>query len=99
GTARWFQPGAEVRLLRDVGAGAALVSWQGEMRVAASTALPAPAEDRLRLVGNGPEEPSVTVPGRILQVTPHTQGAAAGLLLGVWTSDGGSELRIVRGAP
>ncbi|HZJ54631.1 MAG TPA: hypothetical protein VFD38_10875, partial [Myxococcaceae bacterium] len=59
GTARWFQPGSEVRVLRDVGAGAALVSWRGEMRVAASSAAAAPAEDRLRLVGTGPEEPSV----------------------------------------
>ena len=96
GTARWFQPGAEVRLLRDVGAGAALVSWQGEVRVAASSALPAPAEDRVRLLGSSPEEPSVTVPGRVLQVSP---GGPSALLLGVWTADGGSEIRIVRGAP
>lgn len=99
GTARWFQPGAEVRLLRDVGAGAALVSWQGEMRVAASSALPAPGEDRLRLVGAGPEEPSVAVPGRILQVSPGASGTGPALVLGVWTADGGSELRVVRGAP
>jgi hypothetical protein len=96
GTARWFQSGAEVRLLRDVGAGAALVSWQGEVRVAASSAAAAPTEDRLRLLGAGPEEASVTVPGRILQVSPGAPGA---LLLGVWTPDGGSELRLVRGAP
>src|SRR5262249_39700901 len=51
GTARWVRPGGEVRLLRDVGAGAALVSWSGQMRVAASSAAPAPAEDRLRLLG------------------------------------------------
>jgi hypothetical protein len=99
GTARWFQPGAEVRLLRDVGAGAALVPWQGEMRVAASSTLPAPVEDRLRLVGAGPEEPSVTVPGRILQVSPEAPGAGPAMLLGVWTADGGSEIRVVRGAP
>jgi hypothetical protein len=99
GTARWFQPGAEVRLLRDVGAGAALVSWQGEMRVAASSAQPAPPEDRLRLVGAGPEEPSVAVTGRILQVSPGAPGGGPALLLGVWTIDGGSEIRVVRGAP
>lgn len=99
GTARWFQPGSEVRVLRDVGAGAALVSWRGEMRVAASTAAAAPAEDRLRLVGAGPEEPSVAVPGRILQVCAEAPGAVPALLLGVWTADGGSELRVVRGAP
>jgi len=99
GTARWFQPGAEVRLLRDVGAGAALVSWQGEVRVAASSAQPAPSEDRLRLVGAGPEEPSVAVPGRVLQVSPGAPGAGPSLLLGVWTADGGSEIRVVRGAP
>jgi hypothetical protein len=99
GTARWFQPGAEVRLLRDIGAGAALVSWQGEVRVAASSALAAPSEDRLRLVGVGPEEPSVAVPGRILQVSPGLPGAGPALLLGVWTAEGGSELRVVRGPP
>jgi hypothetical protein len=88
-----------VRLLRDVGAGAALVSWQGEVRVAASSALPSPSEDRLRLVGAGPEEPSVAVPGRILQVSPGVPGAGQALLLGVWTADGGSELRVVRGTP
>jgi hypothetical protein len=99
GTARWFQPGAEVRLLRDVGAGAALVSWRGEVRVAASSAAAAPAEDRLRLVGQGPEEPSVTVAGRILQVSAGAPGPGPALVLGVWTPDGGSELRVVRGAP
>jgi hypothetical protein len=99
GTARWVQPGAEVRLLRDVGAGAALVPWRGEMRVAASSAAAAPPEDRLRLLGTGPEEPSVAVPGRILQVCAGAPGPGPALLLGVWTADGGSELRVVRGTP
>jgi len=99
GTARWFQPGSEVRVLRDVGAGAALVSWRGEMRVAASSAAPAPTEDRLRLVGPGPEEPSVAVPGRIVQVCGGSPGPGPALVLGVWTADGGSELRMVRGPP
>jgi hypothetical protein len=99
GTARWYQPGSEVRVVRDVGAGAALVSWRGEIRVAASSAAAAPAEDRLRLVGPGPEEPSVAVPGRILQVCGGAPGPAPALVLGVWTADGGSELRVVRGAP
>ncbi|HEY1334647.1 MAG TPA: FG-GAP repeat protein [Myxococcaceae bacterium] len=99
GTARWVQPGSEVRLLRDVGAAAALVPWRGEMRVAASSAAAAPAEDRLRLLGTGPEEPTVAVPGRILQVCAGAPGPGPALLLGVWTADGGSELRVVRGAP
>ena len=85
--------------LRDVGAGAALVSWRGEMRVAASSAAAAPAEDRLRLVGTGPGEPSVAVPGRILQVCAGAPGPGPALVLGVWTADGGSELRVVRGTP
>ena len=99
GTARWFQPGSEVRLLRDVGAGAALVPWRGEMRVAASSAAAAPGEDRLRLVGVGPEEPAVAVPGRILQVCGGAPGPGPALVVGVWTPDGGSELRVVRGLP
>ena len=101
GTARWSLPGGTVRVLRDVGAGAALVSWGGEMRVAASSAAAAPAEDRLRLLGTGAEEPGVTVPGRILQVRPAPPGPGGvpALLLGVWMPDGGSELRVVRGAP
>ena len=99
GTARWIQPGPEVRVLRDVGAAAALVSWRGEMRLAASSAAAAPVEDRLRLVGSGPEEPSVAVPGRILQVCGGAPGPGPALVLGVWTVDGGSELRVVRGAP
>ena len=86
-------------MLRDVGAGAALVSWRGEMRVAASSAAPAPTEDRLRLVGPGPEEPSVAVPGRIVQVCGGSPGPGPALVLGVWTADGGSELRMVRGPP
>jgi hypothetical protein len=85
--------------LRDVGAGAALVPWRGEMRVAASSAAAAPAEDRLRLVGTGPEEPTVAVPGRILQVCAGAPGPGPALVLGVWTADGGSELRVVRGTP
>ena len=87
-----------MRLLRDVGAGAALVSWRGEVRVAASSAAAAPSEDRLRLVGTGPEEPAVAVPGRILQVCAGDPAGAA-LVLGVWTADGGSELRVARGTP
>jgi hypothetical protein len=97
GTARWSTPGGTVRVLQQIGAGAALVQLGGEMRVAASTAAAAPAEDRLRLVGSGGSEPSVAVPGRILQVEPTAELAGApALVLGVWTADGGSELRIVR---
>ncbi|MGZ6078385.1 MAG: hypothetical protein ACXWK6_11315 [Myxococcaceae bacterium] len=100
GTARWILTGTEVRVLRDVGAGAALVPWRGEVRVAASGAAPAPTEDRLRLVGSGGGEPSVSVPGRILQVRPAPgPGGSPALVLGVWTPDGGSELRVVRGGP
>lgn len=100
GTARWSAQGNEARALRDVGAGAALVPWRGEVRVAASSAAPAPAEDRLRLVGAGGIEPSVTVPGRILQVSAAPgPGGVSALVLGVWTADGGSELRVVRGGP
>ncbi|MGZ6133493.1 MAG: hypothetical protein ACXWK9_03495, partial [Myxococcaceae bacterium] len=100
GTARWILTGTEVRVLRDVGAGAALVPWRGEVRVAASGAAPAPTEDRLRLVGSGGGEPSVSVPGRILQVRPAPgPGGNPALVLGVWTPDGGSELRVVRGGP
>jgi len=99
GTARWTAPGGSPRVLGQVGAGAALVPWGGEMRLAASSAAAAPAEDRLRLLGPGTQEPSVAVPGRILQVqaTADLRGAPA-LVLGVWTAEGGSELRVVRGA-
>jgi hypothetical protein len=99
GTARWTAPGGSTRVVGQVGAGAALVSWGGEMRVAASSAAAAPTEDRLRLLGPGPQEPSLAVPGRILQVlaTGDLRGAPA-LVLGVWTAEGGSELRVVRGA-
>ena len=100
GTARWSLPGSAPRLLRDVGAGAALVSWGAEVRVAASSAAPAPAEDTLRLLGQGGAGPSIAVPGRILQVRPAPgPGGNPALVLGVWTKDGGSELRVVRGAP
>ncbi|HVP62268.1 MAG TPA: hypothetical protein VMT11_17050 [Myxococcaceae bacterium] len=99
GTARWSAPGAGPRVLGQVGAGAALVSWGGELRVAASSAAAAPAEDRLRLLGPGAEEPSLAVAGRILQVQPTDDlGGAPALVLGVWTAEGGSELRVVRGA-
>jgi len=50
-------------------------------------------------VGTGPEEPSVAVPGRILQVSAGAPGPGPALVLGVWTPDGGSELRVVRGTP
>ena len=99
GTARWSAPGSTARVLGQVGAGAALVSWGGEMRVAASSAAAGLPEDRLRLLGPGPQDLSITVPGRILQVlaTADLRGAPA-LVLGVWTAEGGSEVRVVREA-
>jgi hypothetical protein len=98
GTARWLSPGGGVRMLGQVGAGAALVSWGGEMRVAASGAAVPRGEDRLRLLGPGDQDASVPVPGRVLQVQPTGDlGGAPALVLGVWTAEGGSELRVVRG--
>jgi len=97
GAAHWSTPGGTVRVLPQIGAGAALVQLGGQMRVAASSAAAAPSEDRLRLVGSSGDEPSVAVPGRILQVQPIEEfGGAPALVLGVWTADGGSELRVVR---
>jgi len=85
-------------VLGQVGAGAALVSWGGEMRVAASGASVGRAEDVLRLVGPGAQEATLSVPGRILQVQPTADlGGAPALVLGVWTAERGSELRVVRG--
>jgi hypothetical protein len=99
GTARWLAPGGGTRLLGQVGAGAALVSWGGEMRVAASGSTAGRTEDVLRLVEPGAQEATLAVPGRILQVQPTTDlGGAPALVLGVWTADRGSELRVVRGA-
>ena len=98
GTARWLTPGGGARVLGQVGAGAALVSWGGEMRVAASGASVGRAEDVLRLVGPGAQEATLSVPGRILQVQPTADlGGAPALVLGVWTAERGSELRVVRG--
>ena len=98
-TARWFAPKGPPRVLSQVGAGAALVSWGGEMRVAASGASAGRAEDVLRLLGPGTQETTLAVPGRILQVQPTADlGGAPALVLGVWTAENGSELRVVRGS-
>jgi hypothetical protein len=98
GTALWMLPGGQVRMLSDVGAGAALVPWDGGMRVAASSAAAAPERDRLRIVDTDGERARIEVPGRILQVTlaAFDLEASPALLLGIWTPDGGSEIRVVR---
>jgi len=98
GTALWMMPGGQVRMLSDVGAGAALVPWDGSMRVAASSAAAAPERDRLRIVDADGERARIEVVGRILQVSLAAFDAEAppALLLGVWTVDGGSEIRAVR---
>jgi hypothetical protein len=102
GTARWSPGTGPLLTLPGVGAGAALtdVSGDGTVRLAASSALAAPATDRLRLLapGDGAERGSVEVPGRILQVAAADldgDGTEA-LVLGVWQPDGGAELRVVR---
>jgi hypothetical protein len=101
GTARWTLPDGRRRLLPDVGAGAALVPWEGEVRLAASSSAADPARDRLRLLRfEGGPALEVDVPGRILQVAPAPPGTgAARVLVATWTSDGGSELRWVRDGP
>jgi hypothetical protein len=98
GTALWMMPGGQVRMLSDVGAGAALVPWDGAMRVAASSAAAAPERDRLRIVDADGERARIEVVGRILQVSLAAFDAEAPpvLLLGIWTADGGSEIRAVR---
>jgi len=98
GTARWLTPGGGARVLGQVGAGAALVSWGGEMRVAASGSSVGRGEDVLRLLGPGTQEATLAVPGRILQVQPTADlGGSPALVLGIWTAERGSELRVVRG--
>jgi len=96
GTASWWLPGeAEPRQLKDVGAGAALVDWADEMFLAASSDEANPAEDRLRVLGERSSLGDVPLPGRILQVCRSVLDGRVVLVVGVWTSDGGSELRIV----
>jgi hypothetical protein len=101
GTALWTAPGGQVRMLSDVGAGAALVPWDGAVAVAASSAAAAPERDRLRLLDADGERGRLEMGGRIIQVTAAAlapDGPPA-LLLGVWTPDGASEIRVVRRAP
>lgn len=96
GTATWTVPGeGRPRRVEDVGAGAALVEWNDGVWVAAGSAAANPAEDRLRLVGDRAPVDPVGVPGRILQVCRGTLDGRAALLLGVWTPEGGSEIRVV----
>jgi len=96
GTATWSQAGeGHPRRLEDVGAGAALVDWRDGTWVAASSAAASPAEDQLRLVGDRASLDPVGVPGRILQVCPGALEGRTVLLLGVWTPQGGSEVRVV----
>jgi hypothetical protein len=96
GTATWWLPGeAEPRQLKDVGAGAALVDWADEMFLAASSDGANPAEDRLRVVGERSSLDDLPVPGRILQICRSVLDGRVVLVVGVWTADGGSELRIV----
>lgn len=96
GTASWWLPGeAEPRQLKDVGAGAALVDWADEMFLAASSDEANPAEDRLRVLGERSSLGDVPLPGRILQVCRSVLDGRVVLVVGVWTADGGSELRIV----
>ncbi len=98
GTARWTLSDGRRRVLTDVGAGAALVPWEGEVRLLASSAAADPARDVLRLLRwEGGPTLEVEVPGRILQVAAAAADAGAlRLLVATWTSDGGSELRWVR---
>jgi len=104
GTARAGGGPGGVRTLGGVGAGAALadVAGDGVLRLAASSAAALPAVDRLVLLAmqDGTEHGSVEVPGRILQVTaaPLETGGPEALVLGVWTPEGGAELRLVRGS-
>ncbi len=98
GTALWILPGGQLRMLSDVGAGAALVPWDGGVRVAASSGAAAPERDRLRILDADGERAKIEVAGRILQVSVAAFDAEAppALLLGIWTADGGSEIRVVR---
>ncbi|HXX29990.1 MAG TPA: VCBS repeat-containing protein [Myxococcaceae bacterium] len=102
GTARWAEGTGGLHALPGVGAGAAAVDLAGDgaVRIAASSSAAAPAVDRLRLLApdGGAELASVEVPGRILQVAAWSsaRGSEEELLLGVWRTDGGSELRLAR---
>ena len=98
GTARWTLPDGRRRVLSDVGAGAALVAWEGEVRLLASSAAADPARDLLRLLRwEGGPTLEVEVPGRVLQISAApSDGGAARVLVATWTPDGGSELRWVR---
>jgi hypothetical protein len=68
------------------------------MRMAASSAAAAPERDRLRILDVEGERARIEVAGRILQVSVATfdPEAPPALLLGIWTPDGGSEIRVVR---
>lgn len=96
GAASWWLPGeGRPRRLEDVGAGAALVDWEDGMSVVASSGSANPTEDRLRVIGERASLEPLAVPGRILQVCRAVLEGRTAVLLGVWTADGGSELRVV----
>jgi hypothetical protein len=96
GTATWWLPGeSEPKQIKDVGAGAALVDWSDEMFIAASSDAANPADDRLRVEGARSSLGDLQVPGRILQICRAALDGQVVLVLGVWTTGGGSELRIV----
>ncbi len=97
GSAGLLQP------FQGVGAGAALwdAAGDGTLRLAASSAALWPVVDTLRLLplSGGAAEGLLEVPGRILQLTAALDGdGTEALVLGVWRSEGGAELRLVRGA-
>lgn len=96
GTATWLPAGeSEARQVPDAGAGGALVDWADEMFLAASSDAANPSEDRLRVVGERSSLGDLPVPGRILQICRAVMNGRVVLVLGVWTPDGGSDLRIV----
>ncbi len=96
GTATWLRAGeSEPQQIPGVGAGGALVDWADEMFFAASSDAANPSEDRLRVLGARSSLGDLAVPGRILQVCRAVLDGRVVLVLGVWTPDGGSELRIV----